>query len=130
MGVGSLLSLQLGVGRQEDILGEIFLGGKGVSVVSSEVWDAPGELGTCGRRAGACPCPMHSPWGRLGWFLSGYIRVLGRGLSPKLSKFADDAKLRRAVGSLEGREALRRELDRWEHPTWAARTGCVMFWAP
>lgn len=99
-------------------------------MVSSEVWDAPGELGTSGRRAGTCPCPMHSLWGRLGWFVSGYIRALGRGLSPKLSKFAGDAKLRRAVGSLEGREALQRELDRWEHPTRDACIGCVKFWAP
>ena len=50
-----------------------------------------------------------------------FINNLDAGVECTISKFADDMKLGGAIDSLEGQEALQKDLDRLEH--WAITNG-------
>jgi len=50
-----------------------------------------------------------------------FINDLNAGIECTISKFVDDTKLGCAVDTLEGQEALQRDLDGWEH--WAMFNG-------
>ena len=50
-----------------------------------------------------------------------FIRDLAAGVECTISIFADDTELGGAIDSVEGREALQRDLDRWER--WAVVNG-------